>query len=406
MAITVASIVTNFDTFFGDATTDRVSQAERFQYITEATTWLQESLGNDHQNVSYDIDYLDTVNYYKITATVPDLESVVDLRRAEGLNYPSFTYKSPRELAEEIATENTDPSYTIERRDGQSYLGINYFPSNLAYTVFSFESTTGDGGTWAVDATTSDATNLTIDTLEKKEGNASFNFDITVAQSVNNRATIQNSTITSKNLSDWENLGTWVGWIYVLDVTFFSSLTMYWGSSTSNYWSATTTTTIDGGAFVNGWNRVKIVWANATKTGTPVSTAITYGRFDFNYTASQGNTTDYRIDDFKLVVPERLKLHYTSWNVGTSTGGTDITAFTATTDIPFFSGQYDNYKYAVAHKACSLAFYATRQRDEALSEATEAERDFRRQQKIFPKSVVTVTKSFKPQGLNFRRKRF
>lgn len=406
MAVTVASLITNLDTYFGDASNDRISAAERLQFLTEATVWLQEYLGNDHQNVTYDIDYLDTVHYYKVTSSIPDLEGVVDLRAAEGENYPVFTYKSANELASEIAEGDSNPSFAVERRDQDTFLVINKPSKNRAITVFSFDSLTEDGGTWAVDSTNSDATNLTIDTIEFMEGTGCFNFDADVSQSGNNRITIQNTGLDSFDLSDYENLGAWVLRVFIPDATYFSSVTLFWGTDTSNYWSATVTTQVDGGAFVTGWNRVKVMWDEATATGSPDSDDLEYMRIDLNYTASQTDDTDFRIDDLKLVIPETLKFFYTTWYVGKNNSGTDLSAFAATTDVPFFSGQYDQYRYAVAHQAAALAFYATRQRDEAAAEEIKAQEALRNLQKLFPKSRISESKSFKVAGLNFRRNRF
>ena len=127
---------------------------------------------------------------------------------------------------------------------------------------------------------------------------------------------------------------------------------------------------------------------------------------DFNYTASQAADTDFRLDDIKLCRPEKLTFHYLSWNVGTdTTGTTDLTAFTATSDIPFFSGQYDQYKYAVAHKAAAIAFVNLRLLQEAQLEQSEADRALERARKFIPVSRTPEEKSFKVRGNNLTRHR-
>lgn len=406
MAVTVANLITNLDTYIGDASTDRISQAERFQLLTEATTWLQEELGNDHMVKTYSLSYYDNVHYYKITAAVASLLEGADLRRKEEDHTYSFAHKSSRELAEEIGMQHTESSWAIERRDSNWYLAVNHQSKYIPTLVASFDSLTADGGTWAADTTNSDATNVTADTNELKTGSASINFDVDVSQSANNRATISNSSLNSKDLSDFEDLGAWVFWIYVPDATEFTGVTLYWGSDSSNYWSATVTTDVNGASWADGWNRVAILWNNATKTSSPDVDAIDYIRIDFNYGAGQGDDTDFRIDDLTIVRPETLTFFYTSWYVGTNTGGTDISAFSATNDVPFFSGQYDQYKYAVAHKAASLAFFGPlRNREDGSSQEVEAIKALNRARKIIPASVTKEVKSFKVQGINFRRRR-
>lgn len=207
MAVTAASLVTNFDTYIGDTSTDRISAAERLQYLTEATVWLQEELGNDHMVKTYSLSYYDNVHSYKITSAVASLLEGADLRRGEDDQRISMTHKSSRELAEEIGQQFTESSWAIERRDANWYLIVNHQSKYPAIKFATLDSTTADGGTWAADTATSDATNVTADTNEFKQGSASLNFDITVAQSVNNRATLSNATLNSKDLSTFENLG-------------------------------------------------------------------------------------------------------------------------------------------------------------------------------------------------------
>lgn len=410
MSLTIASNITNLDTYLGDSSTDRISQAERFQAITESTAWLLEELGNEHSLVTYNLEYLDTVNYYKVTTPLADLLVGADLRRDKDLQTKAFSRKSPRAIAEDIGTNLLDPSWAIERRDGDAYLVVNFSSTNVAKTLADFDSTTSGGGTWVVDASGSDALNLTVDINEKKQGTASLNFDVDVSQTGSDFAVIYNPDATSSDLSSLEDLGSFIYWVYIPDVTYTSSFTLTWGSDTSttpaaksNYWAATVSTDIDGNAFVAGWNQVKIDWQDSTATGSPDSSAVVYYELRMTYTASQGDDTDFRYDYLRVVQPERLVYHYVSWNVGTDTGGSDITAFGATTDVPFYSGQYDQYKYAVSHKAASILFYsALRLTEQGAVEEAEAIKALRRYRKQFESSKVRELKTFKVAGVNLR----
>lgn len=405
MAVTVTNLITNLDTYIGDTSTDRISTAERYQFLTEGTVWLQEELGNDHMIKTYTLPYFDSVYYYEVTTALASMLEGADLRREEQYQYQSFAHKSSRELAEEIGQKATESSWAIERKDNDAYLVINHKSRFNAQNISSMDSITADGGTWAVDSTNSDATNLTVDTVEYKEGSASFNFDVDVSQSGNNRATIQNSTLTSLDLSSYEDLASWLLRVYIPDVTYVSSYTLYWGSSTSDYWSTTVTTDINGNALADEWNRLKFTWSSATQTGTPDVEAIDFIRIDVNYTGSQTDDTDFRLDDLKLVRPENLTFHYTSWYVGTNSGGTNLVAYTAGTDVPFFSGQYDQYKFAVAHMAASKALYGPLQIPQlGQIHEVEAIKALNRVRKLIPASVTKETKSMKVLGVNFRRR--
>jgi len=402
MSLTVAEIQTNTNTYVGDTSTDRISAAERLQAITEATVWVQEELGNDLQNYTQEIEYYDTVNYYKVTTDIADLLEGGDLRRSKYDQDRSFTHKSSRELAEDIGQNSGESSWTIERRDTDTYIGINHGSKYSAKMIENCDSLT-NSGTWAEDDTGSDATNLTIDKEEFKTDTGSFNFDLDVSQSANDFATIKNTTLTAMDLTDYEDISAWLFQVYIPDSTYTTSFTIYWGSDTSNYWSATATTDIDGSTWADGWNRVKIKWEDATETGSPDITAIDFIAIRLTYNASQGDDTDYRIDDLIICRPEKLTFYYTTWKVGVDSSGDDVFAFGATTDIPYFSGMYDQLKYPVAHKAASLLFNTLRLREDALAEEKEATKLLSKVKRLIPSSKTSEVKSFKMLGVNLNK---
>lgn len=405
MSITASDLITDFNTYIGDASTDRISAAQRLSFVTEATAILCQQIKNDHMVATVEFNFYDTVHYYKMNTSLPDLIETADLRIAdEDDQIIFFTKKSSQELAIEIGEGSLEEAYAIDRRDTNLLLGITHYPKYSAQKIASFTSITEDG-TWTADTTNSDALNLTIDTNEFKEGSASLNFDIDVSQSGNNRATIYNSTHSSMDMTQHEDLSSHLVDVYIPDVTNFTSITLYWGTDSSNYWSATATTDINGSAFVAGWNLIKIDWANATKTATPDITDTVYFRMDFNYGAGQADDTDFRIDNWRICRPEKLRLHYLSWNVGTSNAGAEITAFTATNDVPFFSGKYDHYRWFVSHKAAALAFRSMRQLTEAQIEDNEAKKFLPDFKVMFPRSLTSEVKNFKIRGLSFRRRR-
>ncbi len=406
MSLTVAAIITNLDTYIGDTSTDRVSAAERLQYVTEATVWLKEQLQNDHEIKTYSLSFIDTVNYYKVTSILSDLLEGADLRRRVGQNYISMAHKSSRELAEDIAQGlNGDDAWAIERRDRQIFVVINAQPIDTALQIESFDTEAGIDF-WDADTTTSDAVigTTALDEVHYNEGSGAMNFDITVAQHANNRATFSTTDDYDLDLSSYEGQGVFLLDVDLPTVDTIASFTFYWGNSDSVYWSKTVTTDLDGSAFAAGWNTLAFEWASATQTGTVDETAITYFRIDMNYGAGQVDETDYHYDNLRIANSEELVFHYVSWDLGTdTTGATDRLAFSATTDIPFFSGQYDQYKYAVAHMAASVAFRSLRLFNEAASEEKLAYDALKRVRSIFPSSVTKEIKSFKVQGLNLNK---
>ena len=403
--ITVATIQTELNSSIGDTSTDRITAAERLQAISEACIWVQEELANDLQNYTYSLDYYDTINYYKVTSDIADLLEGGDLRREKDKQLQSFTHKSSREMAEDIAQGSGESSWTIERKDTDTYVGVNHHSTYGSIQIGTLDSTTADSGTWTIDTTNSDATNLTSDTTEFKQGAGCLNFDIDVSQSANNRATIINSTYGSMDWSSSEDLTAIVLRAYIPDVTDFTSFTVFWGTDSSNYWSATTTTDINSTAWVDGWNRFKVEWEDATATGSPDSSDIGWLRVDFNYGAGQGDDTDYRLDDWKLIKPENLTFHYITWKVGVDNADADIFKFAATTDVPYFSGMYDNIMYPVAHKAASIIFRNLRLKEESAFELSEADKALTRVRKLIPSSRAPEVKNFKVFGVSFNKRR-
>lgn len=406
MSITVNTIIADLDTAIGDSSTDRISAIERLSAITEATVRLQELLKSDHNINTYELGFLDSVNYYKVTTAIPDLMETADLRIKLNDDHDEyFTKKSSQELALEIGEGSIEDAYTIERRDGDVFIGVIHQPKHSSKVISSCDAIDAGGGTWAVDDTNSDATNLTVDTNEFQEGTGSFNFDIDESQSANNKATVQNSTLNAIDMSDDLDLSSILFRVYIPDVSLFTTLgfTVFWGSTSSAYWSASTTTDIDGSSFSNGWNRIKLNWVDATKTGSPDESAIDFFRIDFTYNALSSDDTDFRIDDIRIARPEPLKIHYLSWYVGTNSGGTDLSVFAATSDIPFYSGQYDHFRHFVSHEAASILFKSLRLREEAASEHQEALNAFNRYRNIFSSSLTPEVKNFKVKGLSFRR---
>lgn len=413
MSVTISNLKTALNSYIGDSSTDRISEAERYAFLTESVAWLSEELGNEHMVNTSTINFIDGVNYYKINTSVSDLLTGADLRR-QGLDQViSAARKSPRELAEEIGQRSSEFCWAVDRYDGDTYLGITMEPKYKAQMLASFDSATSDGGTWTLDSVDSDATNLTYDVNEKEEGAASLNFDVDVSQSGNNLSTIYISKSSSVNLSSLEDVGSFLLRVYIPDATETTSVRLRFSSDASgtpstitNYWSITATTGVNSAPIVAGWNRIKFDWNSATVVGSPDSEDISYYQIDINYGASQADDTDYRLDELTVAKTERLTFHYVSWNVGTTTLGVPISVFTADTDIPFFSGLYDPYKHAVAHKAASLIYFSPlRNKDQGMVEEKEAVASLDRYRKRFESSMTREEKSFKVKGINLRNRR-
>lgn len=220
---------------------------------------------------------------------------------------------------------------------GDKFLLINYDGAGNNTTLNSMNSLT-DNGTWSADATT-DALNIRQDKVVKKQGSGSVAFDVDVSQSLNNYAAIVNTTSNSLDLSDYEDKGSVFAWVYLPDVTYISSVTLRWGSSSSNYWEGTETTSFNGNSLLNGWNRIGTSWSGATETGSPDSSAVDYLYVRVTYSASQTDDTDFRVDLMQVATPSSLELSYTSKYFVKSSSGTLQETFSAVDDYSLLEDQ-------------------------------------------------------------------
>lgn len=169
--------------------------------------------------------------------------------------------------------------------------------------IASMDSLASGGGTWA--ASTGQTQNVALDSTTFHEGTGSIKFDL---QSNGFQAGIQNTTLTSLDLSLYASIGSWTYWIYIPDRTYLDHLLFYFGSSTSNYWSKQNITTdINGAALQNGWNQIRVDWSGTSVTGTPNAAAVTYVRADAYYIYRGFDVlpaqVGIRIDDINLSTP-------------------------------------------------------------------------------------------------------
>ena len=228
-------------------------------------------------------------------------------------------------IAEGQARYNNE--FCFEDRDNDKILRIL---SNLSRgdTIADEMSDLTTGRTWASDTTNSDATTLAADTTRPKVGSGCLKFNITVAQSANNRAVIYTSTslTTALDLSDILNKGharLWLGLhsLTAAQLALITSVQFIWGSDSgvtpatrANYWSRTATTTATGGAFKATYNRMTFDWANATKTGSPAEAAIKYFEVVLNFSSTMTDATNIRVDQIKFFDPKEMELVYYSSN--------------------------------------------------------------------------------------------
>jgi len=217
--------------------------------------------------------------------------------------------------------------------DGEHYLLVNLNKGNHL-RLDSFDNIDYDGE-WVERG---DANTPAQDLIEMRQGQASVKFRIDTSGG-NNYAGLRNTTLSQKDLSDYEDAGIHLIEVYI-PYAGVTGITLYWGSDTSNYWAASATAPINKSAITVGWNEFKVSWEDATKVGSPDVDNIDYLEVKISYTS--GSYTDnslFRIDNWRLSSIYRLDFDYFSTYMVIDADGNWKSRFTENTD--FFVGDVD-----------------------------------------------------------------
>lgn len=140
-----------------------------------------------------------------------------------------------------------------------------------------------DTGTLTGWTATPGATTLTLNQTNNVAGGGALTFNLSAGFTT---GYIENSTLTAVDLSTYVNESTGFMWVYMPTGASIASVDVRWGSSSSNYYHSTATTTQQGTVFQNGWNLLAFPWISATKVGTPVNNSYTYMRVTPTYNSA------------------------------------------------------------------------------------------------------------------------
>lgn len=182
-------------------------------------------------------------------------------------------------------------------------------------------------GTWSLygnaSAPVADADNFV-------KGAGSLKFNLT---SGGTTAGIQNTTISSLDISDYTAEGHIFVWVYIVATANITNFIIDVGNDlTTNYYSDTVTTQYDGSAFVAGWNLLKFDFNGITENGTVTDTAIDSIRLYM--TKTSGKTGDgYRFDHIEFHTGEYHDLLYYSRFPWQSSASAFLEDSTADTDL-------------------------------------------------------------------------
>lgn len=224
-------------------------------------------------------------------------------------------------LVEKFNRDKSLKDINILYKNGTKFLRIKEDVTPNKKTISDVNATTG----WSASGS---GTNITLDQLNFVTGSKSLNFDINTADTT---AIIENSTLSSVDLSDEEDQNSVFVWVFIPDSTKITSFTIRIGSSSSDYHSKQVTTTHDSQAFSNGWQLLRFDLEGTTETGTVDWSAIDY--FQLRIEHDQTGDTDFRIDSITAGIGEIFEIYYYTDSIFKGTDGTYKTVPTLDTDV-------------------------------------------------------------------------
>ena len=386
----LTDVLTNINTFIGDSSTDRISNAERYQAATEATAWILEELGNEHMTDRAEIEFLPTVTWYKMDSLTPYLLTAGELRfKDEENNENEFTRVDSREL---VSMNQNKQAYAIERFGGGSYLGITIPRSSQFPSKDIIPFSTSDSYTY---------TGINASNIKKEKD--SLKFDMTATGVAITGVTTVTEAV---DFTQYEDLGVFVFEIEIPDISGINSVSMKFGSNLStDYFLGSVNQDVNGNALVVGVNTVKMKWSELTVIGTPDFASVTQWGFYINHETDKVEVDNFKLSDLRITKPVYLNFKYIFYRVGKNASGVDLIEFSADTDIPFFMERYPQYKFAVAHKAAGHLFKGMRLYQEAGTEDRDAKEALKRYRKNFTTERDLGSTAFRVAGINFNRRR-
>jgi hypothetical protein len=165
-----------------------------------------------------------------------------------------------------------------------------------------------------------DAQNLAQDTTEYQFNGQSLKFDINVAASANNFATLAGAFSTPVNISSLIDKGSIDFWLEIPDVYFVTSIDFRIGSDASNYWSYNFTSNYEGKPFENGVNYFSCPFSKSStvpcfvnkmaEVGSPVFSAADYAQIRINYSSSAVNIPNCRFGEIFAVDETRVANYF------------------------------------------------------------------------------------------------
>lgn len=189
-----------------------------------------------------------------------------------------------------VLTYNSDYRDLIAVSD-QDVFSIRKKTSTILHDCNVYNS-----GTYGTFTGSDDASAVATEASSYIRGSGAVKVTVTAGASASNYATVEVDPLTSVDLTDADSLELICR---ISNVTNFTSVTIRFGSSSSDYYEYTETTDANGNTFITDPVGIRLDLSSLpTATGSPDISAIDYLMIRFNYTAAYTGGTIY-IDDIR-----------------------------------------------------------------------------------------------------------
>jgi hypothetical protein len=209
---------------------------------------------------------------------------IIDIRPQVSRTPDNFFIQRYNREFDRIKIATPERNFTVNYNSGVKTVRINNPYNQNNVTISNASSTTSDG-TWS---TTGTASNLQSDYVNFVKYSSSLSFDL--GSGVNpSTGSLEVSLLQDINLLQYVLQGRFFYYVYLPIASNFTSIEVEVGSDSSNYWSYLSTSNTFGNAFVNGWNMLGFNWSDASVSGFPDASDISYIKVSYNYNGTQMN---------------------------------------------------------------------------------------------------------------------
>ncbi|MEO0224638.1 MAG: hypothetical protein ABIL76_06050 [candidate division WOR-3 bacterium] len=343
--MTLQEIINQTNDYIAHYTTGgSIELEQKIRAINRAIEYIESKLGLPSNERVFDFDLITGKNYYDLPTDFREPIDLVFADDAKNTKDNEFEYVPASEIIKKLGHITLVNRFSITYFNGKKQILVFSKETGVKFLIESFRYLTGL-------TAENDLTNLSIDNIDNVVA-----FDIDTTASSQTFGALKKTPIASFNLSSQIRRGN----LFFRSNIFlaskeFTSINLRFGSSATDYWEMLTDKDINGNPFsALKWNEILWDFRQATKTGNPDPTSITFFSIIFHENANFTTSTGFKIRDLYLEEPIPMKLIYYSLIKGTNFDGTQNKIFLdETNDIVGFGNFTPELIHPVALEAAT-----------------------------------------------------